>query len=218
MQASQLVGLAFIRHDWTRLSQLAAARGLALTPPEFTVHERAWLLIGAGDRNTAAALVASMPERLAAYRWRHVALLASDAELAAAVADRGRLPDPAGGARRRAGRGGCPSRRRTVGPAGGRTRRADRRSRPRHGSWRTEPTAGGCHRTSAHHGHGPGPCCHRPHRTGPSGARPTPASQHRDRCAVRLPAGRDRAVGHLTIVRRDLTPSGQSPEPMRRRS
>jgi AAA ATPase domain len=71
-------------------SQLAAARGLALTPPEFTVHERAWLLIEAGDRDAAAALVASIPQRPAAYRWRHVALLASDAELAAAVADRGR--------------------------------------------------------------------------------------------------------------------------------
>ena len=91
MQASQLVGLAFIRRDWTRLSHLAAARGLALTPPEFAVHERVWLLIEAGDRDAAAALVASsMPERPAAYRWRHAALLASDAELAAAVADRRR--------------------------------------------------------------------------------------------------------------------------------
>jgi hypothetical protein len=91
VQASQLVGLAFIRHDWTRLSHLAAVRGLALTPPEFAVHERAWLLIEAGDRDAAAALVASsMPERPAAYRWRHTALLASDAELAAAVADRRR--------------------------------------------------------------------------------------------------------------------------------
>ena len=27
VQASQLAGLAYIRHDWTRLSQLAAARG-----------------------------------------------------------------------------------------------------------------------------------------------------------------------------------------------
>jgi hypothetical protein len=88
VQASQLVGLAFIRHDWTRLSHLAAARGLA--PPEFAVHERAWLLIEAGDRDAAAALVASMPERPAAYRWRHTALLTSDAELAAAVADRRR--------------------------------------------------------------------------------------------------------------------------------
>lgn len=90
VQSSQLVGLAFIRHDWTRLSQLAAARGLALTPPEFTVHERAWLLIEAGDRDAAAALVAAMPERPASYRWRHIALLTSDAELAAAVTDRGR--------------------------------------------------------------------------------------------------------------------------------
>ena len=90
VQASQLVGLAFIRHDWTRLSHLAAARGLALVPPEFVVHERAWLLIEAGDRDAAAALVASMPERPAAYRWRHTALLAGDAELAAAVADRRR--------------------------------------------------------------------------------------------------------------------------------
>ena len=90
VQSSQLVGLAFIRQDWTRLSRLAAARGLALTPPEFTVHERAWLLLEAGDRDAAAALIASIPERPAAYRWRHTALLTSDAELAAAVADRGR--------------------------------------------------------------------------------------------------------------------------------
>jgi AAA ATPase domain len=91
VQSSQLVGLAIIRHDWTRLSHLAAARGLALTPPEFAMHERAWLLIEAGDRDAAAALVASsMPERPAAYRWRHTALLTSDAELAAAVADRRR--------------------------------------------------------------------------------------------------------------------------------
>ncbi|HEY1343916.1 MAG TPA: AAA family ATPase, partial [Streptosporangiaceae bacterium] len=90
VQASQLVGLAFIRHDWTRLSHLATARGLALTPPEFAGHERAWLLIEAGDRDAAAVLVASMPERPAAYRWRHTALLTGDAELAAAVADRRR--------------------------------------------------------------------------------------------------------------------------------
>ena len=43
-------------------------------------------------------------------------------------------------------------------------------------------------------------------------ARPAPAGQHRDGCAVCLPAGRDRAVERLTIVRRDLTPSGQSRE------
>jgi hypothetical protein len=90
VQASQLVGLAFIRHDWTRLSHLAAARGLALTPLGFAVHERAWLLIEAGDRDAAAGLVASMPERPAVYRWRHTALLTSDAELAAAVTDRRR--------------------------------------------------------------------------------------------------------------------------------
>ena len=54
------------------------------------MHERAWLLIEAGDRDAAAALVASMPERPAAYRWRHTAMLTSDAELAAAVADRRR--------------------------------------------------------------------------------------------------------------------------------
>jgi hypothetical protein len=63
---------------------------VALTPPEFTVHERAWLLLEAGDREAAAALVASIPERPASYRWRHTALLTSDAELAAAVADLGR--------------------------------------------------------------------------------------------------------------------------------
>jgi len=90
VQASQLVGLAFVRHDWTRLNHLAAARGLALTPPGFAVHERAWLLIEAGDRDAAAGLVASMPERPAVYRWRHTALLTGDAELAAAVTDRRR--------------------------------------------------------------------------------------------------------------------------------
>ena len=61
VESSQLVGLAFIRHDWTRLNGLAAARGQALTPPEFAWHERAWLLIEAGDRAAAAALVASTP-------------------------------------------------------------------------------------------------------------------------------------------------------------
>src|SRR5262249_56743898 len=86
----EVVGVGFMRHDWTGLRQLGAARGLALVPPEFVVHERAWLLIEAGDRDAAAALVASIPERPAAYRWRHTALLTSDAELAAAVADRRR--------------------------------------------------------------------------------------------------------------------------------
>jgi hypothetical protein len=33
VQSSQLVGLAFIRHDWTRLNGLAAARGQVLTRP-----------------------------------------------------------------------------------------------------------------------------------------------------------------------------------------
>ena len=41
VQASQLAGLAYIRHDWTRLSQLAAARGQAIMPPEFALHLRA---------------------------------------------------------------------------------------------------------------------------------------------------------------------------------
>lgn len=40
VESSQLVGLAFIRHDWTRLNALAAARGQALTPPEFAWQER----------------------------------------------------------------------------------------------------------------------------------------------------------------------------------
>src|SRR5215470_12192361 len=35
VESSQLIGLALIRHDWTRLHGLAAARGQALTPPEF---------------------------------------------------------------------------------------------------------------------------------------------------------------------------------------
>ena len=90
VESSQLVGLAFIRHDWIRLNALAAARGQVLTPPEFAWHERAWLLIEAGDRDAAAALVASVPISPAAYRWRHTAMLTSDAELAAAVADRRR--------------------------------------------------------------------------------------------------------------------------------
>src|SRR6266576_3100274 len=83
VESSQLVGLAFIRHDWTRLNGLAATRGQVLTPPEFAWHERAWLLIEAGDRDAAAALVASVPISPAAYRWRHTAMLTSDAELAA---------------------------------------------------------------------------------------------------------------------------------------
>jgi hypothetical protein len=90
VQASQLVGLAFIRHDWTRLNGLAAACGRPLTPPEFAWQERTWLLIEAGDRDGAAALVAATPSFPAGYRWRHTAMLTIDAELAAAVADRGR--------------------------------------------------------------------------------------------------------------------------------
>jgi hypothetical protein len=90
VESSQLTGLAFIRHDWTRLNGLAAAHGQALTPPEFAWHERAWLLIEAGDQGAAAALVASVPITPAAYRWRHTAMLTGDAELAAAVRDRRR--------------------------------------------------------------------------------------------------------------------------------
>ncbi len=88
VESSQLVGLAFVRHDWARLNGLAAARGQVLTPPELAWQERAWLLIGAGDRAAAAALVASAPSVPAAYRWRHTAMLTGDAELAAAVGDR----------------------------------------------------------------------------------------------------------------------------------
>jgi hypothetical protein len=90
VQASQLVGLAFLRKDWTRASALAAARGMQLTPPEFAPVERAWLLIEAGEMRAATALVAGLPDRPAAYRWRHVALLTTDAELAAVVGDRRR--------------------------------------------------------------------------------------------------------------------------------
>ncbi len=90
VESSQLVGLALIRHDWTRLSGLAAARGQALTPPGFAWQERSWLLIEAGDQDAAAALVASTPSFPAGYRWRHTAMLTIDAELAAAVADRRR--------------------------------------------------------------------------------------------------------------------------------
>ena len=54
------------------------------------MHERAWLLLEAGDREAAASLVATLPERQAVYRWRQAALLAIDAELAAAVGDRRR--------------------------------------------------------------------------------------------------------------------------------
>jgi hypothetical protein len=88
VQSSQLVGLALLRHDWTRLSALAAARGLALTPPEYVTHERAWLLVEAGDLAGAAAVVASLPQRRAIFRWRQAALYAVEAELVAAVGDR----------------------------------------------------------------------------------------------------------------------------------
>ena len=90
VQASQLAGLAYIRHDWTRLSRLAAARGQALMPPEFALHLRAWLLLEAGEKAAAAALVASIPDGPTTYRWRHTAMLTSDAELAAAAGDRNR--------------------------------------------------------------------------------------------------------------------------------
>jgi hypothetical protein len=90
VESSQLVGLAFVRHDWARLNGLATARGQVLTPPELAWQERAWLLLEAGDRAAAAALVASAPSVPAAYRWRHTAMLTGDAELAAAVGDRRR--------------------------------------------------------------------------------------------------------------------------------
>ena len=90
VQASQLAGLAYIRHDWTRLSKLAAARGQAIMPPEFALHLRAWLLLEAGEKAAAAALVASIPDGPTMYRWRHTTMLTSDAELAAAAGDRHR--------------------------------------------------------------------------------------------------------------------------------
>ena len=90
VQASQLAGLAYIRRDWTRLSELAAARGQALMPPEFALHLRAWLHLEARDQAAAVALVASIPDWPTTYRWRHTAMMTSDAELAAAVGDRHR--------------------------------------------------------------------------------------------------------------------------------
>ena len=90
VQASQLAGLAYIRHDWTRLSRLAAARGQAIMPPEFALHLRAWLLLEAGEKAAAAALVASIPDGPTMYRWRHTTMLTSEAELAAAAGDRDR--------------------------------------------------------------------------------------------------------------------------------
>jgi hypothetical protein len=90
VESSQLVGLAYLRRDWTRVSNAAAARRQALTPPLLAWHERAWRLVEAGDRDGAAALVASAPTLPAGYRWRHTAMLAGNAELAAAVADRPR--------------------------------------------------------------------------------------------------------------------------------
>ena len=59
-------------------------------PPEFALHLRAWLLLEAGEKAAAAALVASMPDGPTMYRWRHTAMLTSDAELAAAAGDRNR--------------------------------------------------------------------------------------------------------------------------------
>ena len=90
VESSQLAGLAYLRHDWTRVSDAAQARGQALTPPPFAWHERAWRLVEAGDRDGAAALVAASPAIDAGYRWRHTAMLAGNAELTAAVADRPR--------------------------------------------------------------------------------------------------------------------------------
>jgi hypothetical protein len=51
------------------------------------------MLIEAGDRDGAAALVAASPAVAAGYRWRHTAMLVGVAELAAAVADRLRCAD-----------------------------------------------------------------------------------------------------------------------------
>ena len=68
----------------------AAARRQALMPPEFALHLRAWLLLEAGEKAAAAALVASIPDGPTTYRWRHTAMLTSDAELAAAAGDRNR--------------------------------------------------------------------------------------------------------------------------------
>ena len=90
VQASQLVGLALLRHDWTRISALAAARGQPLVPSEYALHERAWMLVEGGDREAAASLVATWPVRQAVYRWRQSAQLAIDADLAAAVGDQPR--------------------------------------------------------------------------------------------------------------------------------
>jgi hypothetical protein len=90
VESSQLAGLAYLRRDWTRVSYAAEARGQALTPPPFAWHERAWRLVEAGDRDGAAALVAASPAIAAGYRWRHTAMLAGNAELTAAVADRPR--------------------------------------------------------------------------------------------------------------------------------
>jgi hypothetical protein len=90
VESSQLVGLAYLRHDWTRLSGVAAARGHPLTPPPFAWYERTWRLVEAGDQDGAAAVVAAAPAVPAGYRWRHTAMLAGNAELAAAMADRPR--------------------------------------------------------------------------------------------------------------------------------
>src|SRR6185437_12735482 len=53
-------------------SQLA---GQALMPPEFALHLRAWLLLEAGEKAAAAALVASIPDGPTMYRWRHTTML-----------------------------------------------------------------------------------------------------------------------------------------------
>ena len=376
VQASQLAGLAYIRHDWTRLSQLAAARGQAIMPPEFALHLRAWLLLEAGEKAAAAALVASIPDGPTMYRWRHTAMLTSDAELAAAAGDRnrcaaryeqllpmadefavvgaavfttgpvalqlgllaaalGRWDDAAAhldDAIRRCDRLGAALLAARARTELARVRAAQGHTPPGNGgstnvfrregdTWTlafggrgvplrdakglrdlavllaapgrevaaTELIAGvttaaaaglaglgadpvlddrarAAYRTrlarldeelaeaDTHHDiersarlaaerdalideltsaaglggrprrlgdvterarthrHGPDPRCHRPHRAGPSRARPAPAGQRRDGRPVLLPAGRDRAVEHLTIVRPDLTPSGQRKE------
>src|SRR4029079_7889401 len=54
------------------------------------LHLRAWLLLEAGEKAAAAALVASIPDGPTMYRWRHTAMATSDAEIAAAAGDRNR--------------------------------------------------------------------------------------------------------------------------------
>jgi hypothetical protein len=153
-----------------------AGRGAraAVMPPEFGLHMRAWLLLEAGDQAAAAALVASIPDWPTTYRWRHTAMMTSDARagrgggrpppvrhaVRAAAADGGRVRrGRRGGVHHRPGRAaagharggdGTMGRRRSSPPGRGPAVRSARRGPVRRpGPGRAGPRPGGAERSVA---------------------------------------------------------------------